>query len=363
MSIDMPRERTFWLLLGTLILAGFVVSWFSNRVRTEQLILAPEAPPLEPQKVTARVWREVRFEQISSIPTGQGTSLERPTFLRVDRQGNLFVLDSADRQIEKISAAGEPLATYGPADFQNPSDFAVAESGEVWVCDPNSKQITIFSPGGQIARVIRLDARPIRIILDARGGFLVLQDAGASGLFHRYSAEGRPLGSFGTFFPDALQNSLTADGWLLGIGSRASAHAFRHAGLLASYTQDGRLRFFRETIDPVPLPKITIDSAGSQRMDRKRRRSALSVSALGDEIYLLGTEGTKSTRVLDVYGAEDGSYRFSLASPDHGLHSLTMAPGRLYGARQHDLTIWRYSLLPPLRTPSAAAVHYHKEIR
>lgn len=357
----MPRERTFWLLLVSLILAGFIASWFSNRVRTEQLTLAPEAPPLEPQKVTARVWREARFEQLFAIPTGQGTSLERPSFLRVDPQGNLFVLDSADRQIEKISAAGELLGTYGPADFQNPSDFAVAENGEVWVCDPNSKQITIFSPGGQVARVIRLDVIPVRIALDTRGGFLAMLHVGGSGLFRRYSAEGRPLESFGTFFPAALQNSLTADGWLLGIDSGAFAFPFRHAGLLASYTLDGRLRFFRATIDPVLLPEIAIDSNGGQRTDRKRRLSALSAGALGGEIYLLATEGRGRTRLLDIYSAEDGSYQYSLTPPDQGIHSLALAPGRLYGARQHDLAIWQYSPLPLPLTPSAAAVHYRKE--
>lgn len=354
----MPRVQTFWLLLVSLILAGFVASWFNDRVRTEQLSLAPEAPPLEPQKVTARVWREARFEQVSAIPTGQGTSLERPTFLRVDRQGNLFVLDSADRQIEKRSAAGELLETYGPADFQNPSDFTVSENGEVWVCDPNSEQITIFSPGGQIARVIRLDAMPLRIALDARGGFLAILHAGDSGLFRRYSAEGRALQSFGTFFPSPLQNSLTADGWLLGIGSGAFAYPFRHAGLLASYTQDGRLRFFRGTIDPVLLPEIAIDSSGGQRKDRKNRLSALSASALGGEIYLLGTEERKGTRVLDVYSAKDGSYQYSLTPPGHSLHSLALAPGRLYGAGEHDLTTWRYFPSASSTTPSAAAVHY-----
>lgn len=353
----MPRERTFWLILASLILAGFVASLFGQRPHTEQVTLSPEAPPLESQKSIARVWKEAEFKKIAAIPTGQGSRLERPTLLRTDRQRNLYVLDSEHRRIERISPSGELLATYA-SDFQNPSDVVVAESGEVWVCDPAPQQITVFSPKGRIARVIRLEAMPMRIALDPKGGFLAMLHAEGAQLFRRYSPEGRPLEAFGTFFPEARQNALTADGWFLPIGSGAIAYPFENAGLLASYSLDGRLRFFRETIDPAPLPVIAIDAAGGQRMAAKARRSTLSSSVLGDEIYLLGPQGKKSTRVLDVYGAKDGSYRYSLAPPDRDLRSFALAPGILYGASRHGLTIWHYSPPPLSRTSSASAVSF-----
>jgi hypothetical protein len=357
----MPRERTFWLILVTLAVAGFAMSLFGNRPRTERLTLGPEAPPLQPQKATARTWRDATFELVSTIPTGEGSRLERPTLLRTDPQGALFVLDSASRRIEKLSVRGEFVETFGSADLRNPSDVAVARSGDVWVCDPEPKQITVFSPGGRIARVIQLDATPVRIILESDGGFVAMLHAAGPKLFRRYSAAGRPLESFGAFFHQSLQSSLTADGWFLGLDSGSFAYPFRRAGLLASYTFDGRLRFFRSTIDPVPLPDIKIDSAGGQRADTKRGLSALSGSTLADEIFLLGSEGGHGARVVDVYGAEEGSYRYSLSPPDPNLRSFALAPGYFYGISPDGLRIWRHSAPPFPNTPPAVSVRLRKE--
>jgi hypothetical protein len=126
------------------------------------------------------------------------------------------------------------------------------------VLDPDRRRITVLSPQGAVAR---------RIALDGRNGFVAALHRSGKRLFQRFSASGEPGAAFGTFFQEEVQSSLTADGWIVPSGPDAFVYPFRHVGLLASYTVDGRLRFFRRTIDPLRLPPVHFDTAGGQTID------------------------------------------------------------------------------------------------
>lgn len=336
----MPRERVFWMVLASLILAGLAASFFGDRPRTVQLVLSPEAPPPQPQAAAGRSWREARFERIASIPAGDGVALKNPTLLRVDSKGDLYVLDSGESQVEKYSGNGRLLAVYGAADLGNPTDVAVSDGGEVWVVDPDRRRITVFSPQGKVARRIGLDQVPFRLALDGRGGFVATFHKAGEDLFRSYSASGEPGRSFGRFFPEDLQSTLTADGWIVTAGSGSFLYPFRHAGLLASYTMAGRPRFLRETIAPVPLPRVHVDAAGGHTIDRESPLSSLSGSVVGRDLYLLSAE-RQGERILDVYEVETGSYRYSLRPPESDSRYMILTADRLFSASRRGVTLWR----------------------
>src|SRR4051812_18573508 len=144
----MPRERVFWMVLATLIVAGLAASFFGDRPRTVQLTLSPEAPPLMAQTAAARSWREAHFERIADIPAGQSLPLRNPTLLRLDGRGNLYVLDSGESQVERYSLDGRPASVYGPADLGNPSDVAGGGGGGGRGPDPRRRRVTGGSPPG-----------------------------------------------------------------------------------------------------------------------------------------------------------------------------------------------------------------------
>lgn len=332
----MPRERTFWMVLATLVLVGLVGGFFTNRERVTPLELAPGAPRPRPQPSRERVWREARFEPVAAVPLGR--DLELPTLLRVGPGGGVYVLDSGRSRVLRISPEGRILAVFGDPSLGNPTDVAVGDDGEVWVCDPDKGGIAVFSPEGRLARRIDLDPRAGRLALEPGGGFVATSFEGGEGLFRRYSGDGEPQGAFGTLFQEELHTSLAADGWIVTAGSRDSGswiYPFRNAGLLVAYEGDGRLRYLRQTVDPVPLPSVRIDPAGRQNVVENTPVVTVSGSVVGNDLYLLN-----ASRALDVYDAATGTYRYSLKPPEEDARYVVLAGDLLYSAGRRGVTIW-----------------------
>lgn len=324
----MPRERTFWMVLASLVLAGVVAGSFSRRAATYQLSLAPGAPQPRPQEARERVWREASFERIATVPVGLAT------LLRLGPGGDVYVLDSGRSQVLRLSPEGRVLTAYRDPSLGNPTDAAVGANGEVWVCDLDHGAIVVFSAAGRLARRIELDPPVGRLALSPGGGFVATGIAGGQGLFRRYFVNGEPVGAFGALFPEELQTSIAADGWIVPAAD-GIFYPCRNAGLLVSYGWDGRLRFFRQTIDPVPLPKVRVDAAGRQSVPDAMVVS-ISSSVVGNEFFVLTGE-----RVLDVYDVGTGSYRYSLHPPEGDARYVVLTEERLYSASKRGITVWK----------------------
>lgn len=335
----MPRERTFWMVLASLVVVGLAAGIFGQRAGTHPLTLDSEAPQPRPQAARERVWRAARFEPAGSYPAGP--ALQIPTLLRVDGRGNLYILDSGRSAVVKLSPEGRRLAEYQDPSAVNPTDVAVGSEEEVWICDLDRGGIAVFSAGGKVERRLHLDPAAGRLIPDPEGGFVATSLAGGEGLFRRYSDQGDLEGSFGTLFQKDFQTWIAADGWFVPAGPSALIYPFRNAGLLISYSMDGRLRFFRNTINPVPLPRIKVDAAGRQSVPAETPVSTVSGSVVGDSLYLLAPTG--DGKVLDVYGAADGTYRYSIKPPEPDARYVVLTEDRLYSASKRGVTIWKSS--------------------
>lgn len=335
----MPRERTFWMVLASLVVVGLAAGIFGQRAGTHPLTLNPEAPLPRPQTARERVWRAARFEPLGSYPAGPAHRLQIPTLLRVDGRGNLYILDSGRSAVVKLSPEGRPLAEYQDPSVVNPTDVAVGKAEEVWMCDLDRGVIAVFSADGKVEQRLHLYPAAGRLIPDPKGGFVATSLAGGEGLFRRYSDQGDLEGSFGALFQKDFQTWIAADGWFVPAGPGVLIYPFRNAGLLISYSMGGRLRFFRNTIVPVPLPRIRVDAAGRQSVPPETPVSTVSGSVVGDSLYLLAPTG--DGKVLDVYGADDGSYRYSIKPPEPDARYVVLTEDRLYSASKRGVTIWR----------------------
>ena len=334
----MPRERAFWLVLGSMILIGLAAGLFAQRGGDRPLALVAGAPSPIAQESRGRNWRDVRFALVFQIRAGDSAAMEEPTLLRADSSGSLYILDSGGPQVLKVSDQGELLARYDHASMGSPTDVAVGSEGEVWVCDPERKAIAIFASDGGFLRRIAPHPPAARLAPGRRGGFVATGLTGGQGLFRRYSASGEFEGSFGALFAEEMHSSLAADGWIVSNGEFL-VYPFRNAGLLVSYSMDGRLRFFREAIAPVPLPSVHVDAAGLPSVDRNAPLASISGSIVGDELYVLSD--APGGRALDVYETEHGSYRYSLHSPEADARFVVVTADRVYSASRRGVTVWR----------------------
>jgi serine/threonine-protein kinase len=76
-----------------------------------------------------------------------------PIGVAVDRQGNIFVVDSYTCRIQELSPAGKLLAAWGrpgsrPGEFRNPQGIAVDPQGNVYVADSGNNRIQEFAAMG-----------------------------------------------------------------------------------------------------------------------------------------------------------------------------------------------------------------------
>ncbi|HEX5890783.1 MAG TPA: NHL repeat-containing protein [Pyrinomonadaceae bacterium] len=97
--------------------------------------------------------------------TGAAAAFNTPSALAIDTNGNLYVADTGNNRIRKVTPqgdvstiAGDGTAGYvdGPAAqarFNGPIGIAVAANGNVFVADSYNDRIRMISPDGQVSTV------------------------------------------------------------------------------------------------------------------------------------------------------------------------------------------------------------------
>jgi uncharacterized protein (TIGR03663 family) len=83
---------------------------------------------------------------------GRG-QFNEPRGLATDAQGNLYVVDTKNNRIQKLSPSGEVLAVWGeegdkPGQFKDPHGIAVGPDGSVYVADTWNHRIEKFDANG-----------------------------------------------------------------------------------------------------------------------------------------------------------------------------------------------------------------------
>jgi hypothetical protein len=347
----MPRERAFWWVLGSLILVGAAAGILNRRGGDRPLALVAGSASPVPQEKRARFWRARRFELVDRVPAQSGGVFELPTLLRGDSAGSIYVLDSGKPRIVKLAPNGRLVVAFQDVSMGNPTDFTRSSRGQLWVCDPDLRSLSVFDSSGSLLRAMKPEPPIARLAPTPEGGCVATSVAGGPALFHRYSASGENEGSFGRFFEDPLQSARAADGWIVG-GSGFFVYFFRNIGLIAAFTWDGTPRYLRTTIAPVPPIQVHIDAAGHPSVDRRAPLASVGGGVWKDELYVL-SEIAPGRRILDVYGVDDGSYRYSIRPPEDDARSILLAEGRLYVASHRGVSVWRDS---PASVPTRSSV-------
>lgn len=326
----MFKPRMFVIVLGLLIFVGLIIGHFaSDNDRFVKVIhnqaTAQKLPSAKPQNSENRRFKPANAMKVFTIGLGSEDALFNPYWVKVDKFKNIYILDGGDFTIKKFSPEGRFSNRFGkgkgqgPGELLNPTDFTVAMNGDVWICDPIAGIITIFNPDGSIKQTIRLKSLPQRIVLLNCGDFIIMPAIPITHLFEKYNAAGKLQSSFGSLLPNQDELHLLIDGWIEIGNDNALYFTFVRAGLIGSFSSQGVLRFFVETIDRIPLPKIEVFAKGSgMRIDQKAPLAALSMNVIDSTIYILSWAGSigRKGMVVDTYRTADGAYLESFEIPE-----------------------------------------------
>lgn len=118
-------------------------------------------------------WRDspkVGIELVRTIgeleAKNENVAFNLPSDIALDKDGNIYILDSGNHRIQKFSPDGVYLATLGrkgqgPGEFVYPESIDIDGSGFIYVSDPNNQKIQVLTPEGKESRTIRMiDEQP-----------------------------------------------------------------------------------------------------------------------------------------------------------------------------------------------------------
>jgi hypothetical protein len=171
---------------------------------------------------TLRAAEEQRIGSVDDPDVG----FSRIAGVKVDRDGNLFVLEALDHQIRVYTAGGDLVRRLGrrgsgPGEFDSPPLYGV-KGDTLWTYDSQSGRITIFDRTGRILATGRTQG--VRVAAREGIGYLTPQSMRSDGSFVSwftrvaYSRDDPPLTSRpDTAVPrilfDAVGNVTDTIGW------------------------------------------------------------------------------------------------------------------------------------------------------
>ncbi len=175
------------------------------------------APPPPPEEVDpySRGFRTIKpVMEGGTCGSGAGQFMN-PRNLAVDPEGNIYVLDSGNNRVQKLSPDGQFILQWGsfgtaPGQFNEPWGIAVDERGYVYVADTWNHRIQKFDLGGNFISswgfFVNTEGKleqpggfwgPRAVAIDPEGN-LYVADTGNKRI-QKFSPEGLFLGQWGGF--------------------------------------------------------------------------------------------------------------------------------------------------------------------
>jgi len=186
----MRRARLF-AIIGTTAFLSF--AGCGKKPATPAKAAGPTAVPALSTEVAAAT--RVRIVEAGVLGKAE---VKQPRSLRVDPNGNLYVVDYVGRQIVVLNASGAVRNrwSYGAADIVG---IDVGPDGLLYTLDSATMKVTVYNSDGKPGRTIDLAARngaynPRGFAVAPDGTFYVV-DTGNSRL-HHISADGNPIKIF-----------------------------------------------------------------------------------------------------------------------------------------------------------------------
>jgi len=281
---------------------------------------------VSPQKERERSWKESNVISQFSIGSLDDTTLYLPTDLKVDKDGNIYILDMAGKFVKKFDAKGKQLEKYGrkgrgPGEFQSPFRIDVSETGKLIVLDINQGKCEIFDKNK--SQRINVLNQPTGVSFVTEEDFVILQILNPLDMsaIQKYNLEGVSVDYENVLLPSSFDNITVAmlpfvDGSIINYKNEL-CYVPRFMNHFVLYDKNGKIKYARETMDEIALP--TYEREGFDVVNLrypKEQISILGASISDGKLFLVSNKASKKNNekinyVIDVYSIMAGDYLYS----------------------------------------------------
>lgn len=281
---------------GVTLVPPPVINYSTPQVYKVNLTISPLAPQNTGGAVPADLYGNATIYAGNGIPGStnntdpQQATFNNPNGVAIDKSGNMYVADATNNIIRKITPAGA-VTTFagsgaagqtdgGPttASFNGPQAVTVDASGNVYVADSKNNVIRRITPAGQVSTFATGFNNPEALVADGTGDIFVADQGG--NVIKKISSSGIVSVFAGSGISGANNGSGTAASFNAPAGIAIDAAGY----LYVSDSGDGLIR----KITPGGLVS-TLAGSGSQGSNDGTGTSAsfnspagLAVDAIGD---------------------------------------------------------------------------------
>lgn len=348
-----PMRRLFWGAgLGfTLLLASCQAEEEDARVRFGRLFL----DRLTEQSISDRSFVEVSYEKLFTIPDTTDIFLYDPYPVSVDRQGNLYVIDSGISKVLKFSHSGEYLVSYGengagegPGEFLNIIDFGITSDSIVYVADTYGHKVAFFLIDGTFLQENRKQRQPDGYKKTAMGREYIRFANGPTLLESRYNDDVFEIISSSNIVDEEKEGLMGLGGSIVTYNENV-LYVLAHYPLILNYAPDGTLVYARTTIDynddfkEPEIESFMLDGMQARR-NLGRDYHVGHPTIENEKLFVLGvapSEAPDKTAVIDVYDVRTGDYQYSMFMPEDGYYYTIYQNGRIYQSKGTIVVVWK----------------------
>jgi streptogramin lyase len=217
-----------------------------------------------------------------------GTS---PYDIAIDASGNIWVTNSGDSTVTKLSSSGSTIGTYPAGTY--PYGMAIDASGNVWVADDGGSTVTKLSSSGSTIGTYTGGNAPDGIAIDASGNVWVvnyLSDTAGNSVTE-LSSSGSIIGKYpvgATAYDIAIDKS--GNSWVTNNGGNSVTELSSSGSILGTYQ-----------VGSAPVG-IAIDSSGNVWVSNNYSNSVTELSSSGSTIGTYPVGNTPEGVAIDASG-------------------------------------------------------------
>ncbi len=287
------------------------------------------------KKIYAQLERSINLEKLK---------IYRPSSVKCDRNGYIYILDYSVPEVIKLAENGEIISKFGkgkgkgPGELINPTDYSIDLSGNVFIADPVNGEVIKYNKKGEVIDLFRPLNSPFRITV-FNDSSLALMSNTSHKLFHIYLQK-KELSAFGEICSEQEKNSIVLDGLITSDSKSNLYYTSNRGSLLLSYDIKGKLNFAVRTVDNTSiLPKLIILNNGVMKLPHTFTSLGISV---GEAIYILHSASAKDSNqtYIDIYKTNNGQYWRSILLKNN-LFSFDFFRNKIYAINDTSLFIYK----------------------